>query len=74
MNISVWLNQMEEYLDAKKLQSDKQKQQAVLERLDKTSRSTIQALINDLQRFIQSHHKLLFKQRRINSRLHRTIC
>ena len=47
MNIAVWLNQMEEYLDVKKMHSDKQKQQTILEHLDKTSRSTIQALIND---------------------------
>ena len=44
-NIHIWLAQIEDYLDAKQITTDKQKQQLVLDRLDKTSRQLISDLV-----------------------------
>ena len=43
-NIHIWLAQIEDYLDAKQIKTDKQKQ-LVLDRLDKTSRQLISDLV-----------------------------
>jgi hypothetical protein len=47
MNIHVWLNEFSDYLDTRKTTSDKDKQNAILERLDKTSRNVVRKLIED---------------------------
>ena len=55
-NIHIWLAQVEDYLDAKKIVSDKAKQKVVIDKLDKTSR----LIINDLvqQKKIKSYQQI----------------
>ena len=46
-NIHVWLNELNDYLDQKKIINETEKQEIVLERLDKTSKNTIKRLIDE---------------------------
>ena len=63
-NIHIWLAQIEDYLDAKQITTDKQKQQLVLDRLDKTSRQLISDLVkqNKIKNYqqMEDHLKSLY--------------
>ena len=55
-NINVWLNQVEDYLDVNKIKSDKQRQETLLLRLDRTNRLALQKLIDN--KTIKSYQEL----------------
>ena len=63
-NIHIWLAQVEDYLDAKQITTDKAKQKIVLEKLDKTSRQIINDLIKQKKiknyQHIEDHLKSLY--------------
>jgi hypothetical protein len=47
ININLWLSEIEEYLDAKRINRDMDKRDAVLDKLDTRTRATIQKLIDN---------------------------
>ena len=55
-NIHVWLNELHEYMENNKINNEEAKQEVILQRLDKTSKSTIKRLIDDKR--IQSYSDL----------------
>ena len=56
ININLWLNQIDDYLDVNKIKSDKQKQEAILQRIDKTNRIALRKLIDN--KTIKSYQEL----------------
>ena len=66
MNITVWLNQLDEYMDANKITHDQQKQQIIMQKLDTTSRAIINNLIrnNTIKSYsdLEQHLKNFFGQ------------
>ena len=63
-SIHIWLNQVEEYLNAKQITSDKDKQKTILDKLDKTTRDVINDLIKQKKiknfRQMEDHLKSLY--------------
>lgn len=47
MNINVWLNNMNEHIDSKKIISDTKKQEIIMSHLDKTTKEIMQRKIDD---------------------------
>ena len=47
MSIHVWLSEFSDYLESNKLKTDKQKQEAILEKLDIRSKNVIKKLIEN---------------------------
>ena len=73
-NINVWLNQVDDYLDMNKIKADKQKQETLLLRLDRTNRLALQKLIDNKTiksyQDLQEHVKSLYNHDMLTTRDH----
>ena len=71
MSIHLWLNELNEFIESKRINSEQEKQATVLNHLDKTSKNIIKKLIDDKRiknfRELESYLKSFFGNHNVSS-------